>query len=216
MKVRPRCVVGDEGYTSGMIRAWLRRRGIKAVISQLASERKRRRFDKEIYRERNVVERLMNRLKRWRRVATRYEKRVANYQTMVPLAAIDGVLALTLQTRTKTSCLRTVSIPHGDWSHCRTELSGCTISIQYFSVSPIDPFMHRPDHLSSRGAVSSVRRTRGRLSHQLGERTLDLPPGRREGVPDAVAFPHESRAQESRFIARRFRIAQRCGGSEAG
>jgi transposase len=88
VKVRPRCVVGDEGYTSGTIRTWLRRRGIKAVIPQLASERRRRRFDKEIYRERNVVERLMNRLKRWRRGATRYEKRAAHYEAMVTLAAI--------------------------------------------------------------------------------------------------------------------------------
>ncbi len=67
---------------------WLRRRGIKAVIPQLSSERTRRRFDKEIYRERNVVERLMNRLKQWRRVATRYEKRAVNYEAMVTLAAI--------------------------------------------------------------------------------------------------------------------------------
>jgi transposase len=88
VKRRPACVVGDKGYTSGAIRAWLRRRGIKAVIPQLSSERTRRRFDKEIYRERNVVERLMNRLKRWRRVATRYEKRAVNYEAMVTLAAI--------------------------------------------------------------------------------------------------------------------------------
>lgn len=88
VKRRPACVVGDKGYTSGAIRAWLRRRGIKAVIPQLRSERRRHRFDKELYRERNVVERLMNRLKRWRRVATRYEKRAANYQAMVTLAAI--------------------------------------------------------------------------------------------------------------------------------
>lgn len=88
VKRRPACVVGDKGDTSGAIRQWVRRRGIKAVIPQLSSERKRRRFDKEIYRERNVVERLMNRLKRWRRVATRYEKRATNYQAMVTLAAI--------------------------------------------------------------------------------------------------------------------------------
>jgi transposase len=88
VKVRPRCIVGDKGYTSGAIRQWLRRRRIKAVIPQLSSERTRRRFDTALYRERNVVERLMNRLKRWRRVATRYEKRAVNYEAMVTLAAI--------------------------------------------------------------------------------------------------------------------------------
>ena len=87
-KQRPRCIVGDKGYTSGAIRVWLRRHGIKAVIPQLANERRRRRFDRELYRERNAVERLMNRLKQWRRVATRYEKRAANYEAMVTLAAI--------------------------------------------------------------------------------------------------------------------------------
>ena len=45
-------------------------------------------FDRAAYRERNVVERLINRLKRFRRVATRYEKRAAGYQAMVTLAAI--------------------------------------------------------------------------------------------------------------------------------
>lgn len=45
-------------------------------------------FDRAAYRERNVVERLINRLKRWRRVATRYEKRAANYLAMVTLAAV--------------------------------------------------------------------------------------------------------------------------------
>jgi transposase len=40
------------------------------------------------YRERNVVERLINQLKQFRRVATRYEKRAANYLAMVTIAAI--------------------------------------------------------------------------------------------------------------------------------
>ena len=37
---------------------------------------------------RNIVERLINRLKQWRRIATRYEKRAANYRAMVTIAAI--------------------------------------------------------------------------------------------------------------------------------
>jgi transposase len=40
------------------------------------------------YRERNVVERLINRLKQFRRLATRYEKRAANYKATVTVAAI--------------------------------------------------------------------------------------------------------------------------------
>ncbi len=45
-------------------------------------------MDRAAYRERNVVERLINRLKQWRRIATRYEKRAANYQAMLRVAAI--------------------------------------------------------------------------------------------------------------------------------
>ncbi len=45
-------------------------------------------FDREEYRERNRVERLINRLKQFRRIATRYETRAANYKAMLTLAAI--------------------------------------------------------------------------------------------------------------------------------
>lgn len=45
-------------------------------------------FNKEIYRRRNLVERLINRFKQYRRIATRYEKRVANYRAMWVIAAI--------------------------------------------------------------------------------------------------------------------------------
>jgi transposase len=48
------------------------------VIPAKADQPRRPRFDKAAYRERNRVERSVNRLKGWRRVATRYEKREVN------------------------------------------------------------------------------------------------------------------------------------------
>lgn len=45
-------------------------------------------FDQAIYARRNVVERCINRLKQWRGLATRYEKRAVNYRAMLVLAAI--------------------------------------------------------------------------------------------------------------------------------
>ena len=45
-------------------------------------------FDRQIYRTRNLMERLIDRLKHFRRVATRYEKRAENYEAMLKLAAI--------------------------------------------------------------------------------------------------------------------------------
>lgn len=86
-RVRPKRVAGDKGYSSKKNRQYLRRRGIGAVIARQKRER-RTRFDKEAYRQRNVVERLINRLKQFRRVATRYEKRAVNYLAMVTIAAI--------------------------------------------------------------------------------------------------------------------------------
>lgn len=88
-RIRPDRVVGDKGYSSKKNRRYLRKRGIGVVIARQKRERRRGgRFDKAAYRERNVVERLINRLKQFRRVATRYEKRAVNYQAMVTIAAI--------------------------------------------------------------------------------------------------------------------------------
>jgi transposase len=58
------------------------------VIARQKGERRPGRFDKAAYRKRNVVERLVNRLKQFRRIATRYEKRAVNYLGMLTIAAI--------------------------------------------------------------------------------------------------------------------------------
>ena len=70
------------------VRDYLRRRGISAVIPQLKTEKTPRLMDWDLYRERNVVERLVGRLKEYRRIATRYDKLAASYLAFVQLAAI--------------------------------------------------------------------------------------------------------------------------------
>lgn len=87
-RLRPRRVAGDKGYSSPPARKRLRRRGIRPVIPTRKGERLQPNFDKAAYRQRNRVERLINRLKQFRRIATRYEKRAANYLAMVHLAMI--------------------------------------------------------------------------------------------------------------------------------
>jgi transposase len=87
-KLKPRRVVGDKGYSSRKIRAYLRRRGIRYTIPRKTNERRTGPFDRSLYRERNRVERLINRFKQFRRLATRYEKRADNYHGMWILAAI--------------------------------------------------------------------------------------------------------------------------------
>ena len=81
-------MVGDKGYSSGKVRRYCRRHGIRPVIPTKSNERPQRQFDRELYRERNHVERCINRLKQSRRVATRYEKLAVNYLAMVTIAAI--------------------------------------------------------------------------------------------------------------------------------
>lgn len=87
-RLRPRRVAGDKGYSSPTARARLRRRGIGAVIPTRRDQRQRPGFDRQAYRRRNLVERLINRLKQFRRIATRYEKRGVNYAAMVTLGMV--------------------------------------------------------------------------------------------------------------------------------
>lgn len=87
-QLRPRRLVADKGYTSSKFRRYLRRRGIRYTIPRRKNEKHHGYFDKEMYRGRNIVERFINRLKQFRRIATRYEKRALNFSAMITLAAI--------------------------------------------------------------------------------------------------------------------------------
>jgi transposase len=92
---RPDRLIGDTGYSYARCRALRRRRGIAHVIPERSDQRERRShrpgrkpaFDRATYRRRNVVERCINRLKQWRGLATRYEKRAASYRAAVVIAA---------------------------------------------------------------------------------------------------------------------------------
>jgi len=87
-KLRPKRVLGDKGYSSRKIRRYLKRRGIGYTIPRRRDETRTGPFNRTLYKERNYVERLINRLKQFRRVATRYEKRAVNFLAMITLASI--------------------------------------------------------------------------------------------------------------------------------
>ncbi|WP_260584345.1 IS5 family transposase [Streptomyces murinus] len=95
-RTRPAQVAADKGYSSTKIRAYLRRRGIKAAIPERIDQingRIRRgeslcRLDRAAYRRRNVVERCFNKLKHNKALATRYDKRARHYQAMVTIACL--------------------------------------------------------------------------------------------------------------------------------
>lgn len=93
---RPARLLADRGYSYERCRRLLRGRGIPHTIPERRDQKERRAgrggrrpgFDREAYRRRNVVERCMNKLKQWRGIATRYEKRAVNYRAMVVIASL--------------------------------------------------------------------------------------------------------------------------------
>jgi len=93
---RPDNLIADKGYSYPRCRVLLRQRGIPHTIPERSDQRERRArrpgrplaFDHERYRRRNVVERCINRLKQWRGIATRFEKRADNYRAMLVLASL--------------------------------------------------------------------------------------------------------------------------------
>jgi transposase len=94
--MRPDRVIADKGYSYARCRPLLRKRQFPHMIPERQDQRAKRAarpgrplaFNLAIYARRNVVERCINRLKQWRGLATRYEKRAANYRAMVVIASI--------------------------------------------------------------------------------------------------------------------------------
>jgi transposase len=84
---RPRRVVGDKGYSRRRIRQYARQHGIRITIPRQTNECRKGPFNRAIYQLRSRIERLINRGKQFRRIATRDEKRAANYKAMWLIAA---------------------------------------------------------------------------------------------------------------------------------
>ena len=85
-------VIADKGYDAGHLREAVHAAEAQPVIPPKSNRKTKIDYDKALYKERNLVERFFNKLKQFRRVATRYDKLLANYRGFVLLAAIAILL----------------------------------------------------------------------------------------------------------------------------
>jgi transposase len=88
----PQAVIADRGYDKEALVAEIERRGAEAVIPTQRGRKGQREVDRHLYRERNLCERFWSEAKQYRRVATRYEKKAANYLAFVKVAAMMVML----------------------------------------------------------------------------------------------------------------------------
>jgi len=80
-------ILADKGYDSDKFIGELEKAGATAVIPSRKNRKERREYDQALYKERNLVERLFQKLKHFRRIATRYERLKRNYQAMLFLVS---------------------------------------------------------------------------------------------------------------------------------
>lgn len=93
----PVALAGDKGYRAEWIDEYLLDLDIEPVIPSKANENREARaieFDRDVYRARNIIERLIGWLKESRRICTRYEKTAKNFAGMLIMSFIKRFLRL--------------------------------------------------------------------------------------------------------------------------
>ena len=78
-------VIGDKGYDAAALVMHIEASGAQAVIPPRKNRNPQRSYDHDLYKDRNLIERFFNRLKQFRRIATRYEKLARNFSSMLNL-----------------------------------------------------------------------------------------------------------------------------------
>ena len=86
-------VIADKGYDGDKVLQTIHDQGGQAVIPPKSNRKVQRLYDKQLYRERNHIERLFAKLKQCRRIATRYDKTARNFLAFLHLAASMILLA---------------------------------------------------------------------------------------------------------------------------
>ena len=84
--------IGDKGFDSQEVVDFIEAQGGEAVIPSRKNRAQPREYDRERYKDRNLVERFWNKIKHCRRVATRYEKTARNFLAFLHVASIMVLL----------------------------------------------------------------------------------------------------------------------------
>lgn len=83
-----KALAADCAYDARGLRRYLVERGTMPVIPNNPTRKHPNPFDANLYKRRNIIERMFCRLKDWRRIATRYDKLANNFASAVALAAV--------------------------------------------------------------------------------------------------------------------------------
>jgi transposase len=86
----PERLIADRAYDAESLRRWLAAHQIEAVIPSTATRTVPYPLDRAAYARRNIIERLVGRLKNWRRIATRYDRLARNYLAALALVAVTA------------------------------------------------------------------------------------------------------------------------------
>jgi transposase len=80
-------VIADKGYDSDGVLEKIEELGANAVVPPKSNRKVQRKYDRELYKTRNLIERTFNKLKRFRRIATRYDRKALYFRSFLHLAA---------------------------------------------------------------------------------------------------------------------------------
>jgi len=83
-----RYVIADKGYDSTQLREWLEGRGTQPVIPPRKNRKTQYEYDRDLYKQRNAVERFFCRIKDFKRIALRYDRHAHTFLSAIFIAAI--------------------------------------------------------------------------------------------------------------------------------
>jgi transposase len=93
---KPKAVIADKSYDADDLVQEIHQRGAQAVIPPRSNRKQPHKYSKSRYKTRNLMERIVNWIKHYRRVATRYEKTARNFLAFVHLASFLVIMGVTV------------------------------------------------------------------------------------------------------------------------